>query len=303
MCPSGSRPFALDKSLLHWINDGLMAIFFFLVGLEIKRELVVGELSTAQAGGAAGHRRARRHDRAGADLRRASTGATPVALRGWAIPGRHRHRLRRRRAGAAGRSRIPPPLKIFLLALAIIDDLGAIIIIAFFYTSHAVVRRARAWPASASPPWSLLNRRGVTAHLALRADRHLHLGVRHGIGRARHAGRRRHRARRTARRRRRDIRRARWSGWSWRIGPWVRFGVLPLFAFANAGVSLAGITLAHVTSADPHGHRARSSHRQADRHLRLLVRRHPHAARRHRRKARRGRRSSASPSSAASASP
>ena len=72
--PVGARTFALDKSLLHWINDGLMAIFFFLVGLEIKRELVVGELSTAQAGFAARDRRARRHDRAGADLRRHQLG-------------------------------------------------------------------------------------------------------------------------------------------------------------------------------------------------------------------------------------
>ena len=100
--PLGVAPLVLDKSLLHWINDGLMAIFFFLVGLEIKRELVVGELSTAQAGGAAGHRRGRRHARPGADLRRHQLGRSDRLAR-LGHSGRHRHRLRRRRAGPAGR--------------------------------------------------------------------------------------------------------------------------------------------------------------------------------------------------------
>ena len=90
----------LDKSLLHWINDGLMAIFFFLVGLEIKRELVVGELSTAK--------------QAALPVIAALGGMIVPALIyagiNWGDPrrparlghsGRHRHRLRRRRAGAA----------------------------------------------------------------------------------------------------------------------------------------------------------------------------------------------------------
>src|SRR5680860_505810 len=83
--PLGIAPFALDKSLLHWINDGLMAIFFFLVGLEIKRELVVGELSTtkqaalpvvAALGGMI----------VPAVIYAALNWGDPIALRGWAIP-------------------------------------------------------------------------------------------------------------------------------------------------------------------------------------------------------------------------
>ena len=133
--PVGVRvgPLALDKPLLLWINDGLMAIFFFLVGLEIKRELLRGELSTfgqaalpavAAIGGMA----------VPALIYVAINWGNPAALRGWAIP--------------------PPPtslspsacsrcsdahsasLKIFLLALAIIDDLGAIL------SHRAVLHRA-----------------------------------------------------------------------------------------------------------------------------------------------------------------
>ena len=142
-CRSASAPLVLDKSLLHWINDGLMAIFFFLVGLEIKRELVVGELSTREAGRAARHRRARRHGRAGADLHRASTGATPIALRGWAIPAATDIAFAVGVLALLG-PRIPPALKMFLLALAIIDDLGAIIIIAVLLHGRSVARRAGA---------------------------------------------------------------------------------------------------------------------------------------------------------------
>ena len=191
--PVGLAPFALDKSLLHWINDGLMAIFFFLVGLEIKRELVIGELSTAKQaslpviaalGGMI----------VPALIYVAINWGDAVALRGWAIPAATDIAFAVGVLALIG-SRIPAPLKIFLLALAIIDDLGAILIIAFFYTSQlsfaalALAGVGLAALAAAQSP-----RRHCD--LALRADRHLHLGVRHGIGRARNARRGRDRARR-----------------------------------------------------------------------------------------------------------
>ena len=85
--PLGLPPLLLDKSLLHWINDGLMAIFFFLVGLEIKRELVVGALSTRKHGGAAGHRRAFGGMVVPALIyARHQLGRRRSRLRGWAIP-------------------------------------------------------------------------------------------------------------------------------------------------------------------------------------------------------------------------
>ena len=126
-------PWALEKSLHHWINDGLMALFFFVVGLEIKREVLVGELS---------------------DLRQA---ALPIVaavggmlipaliyaainfdgegIGGWGIP------MATDIAFAVGclallGSRIPKALLTFLVALAIVDDLGAVLVIAFFYTDQ-----------------------------------------------------------------------------------------------------------------------------------------------------------------------
>jgi NhaA family Na+:H+ antiporter len=125
----------ISKSLLHWVNDGLMALFFFAVGLEIKRELLVGELSTARkaifpviaaAGGML----------VPAAIFAAFNRGTPSAA-GWGIP------MATDIAFALGAvaifgSRLPIGLRIFLAAFAIADDLGAVLVIALFYTSEIV---------------------------------------------------------------------------------------------------------------------------------------------------------------------
>ena len=124
----------LEKSLLHWINDGLMAVFFLFIGLEIKREVLEGNLSTpahaalplvAAVGGMAGP----------SIIYLSVAWGDAIALRGWAIPAATDIAFALGILALLG-SRVPASLKVFLSAVAVIDDLGAIVIIALFYTDQ-----------------------------------------------------------------------------------------------------------------------------------------------------------------------
>lgn len=125
---------AIDKPLILWINDGLMVFFFLLIALELKREILEGQLSTAKSfatpafaalGGMA----------VPALIYASFNGGDPVAMRGWAIPIATDTVLALTVLVLLG-TRVPTSLKVFLTALAIFDDLGAILVIALFYTER-----------------------------------------------------------------------------------------------------------------------------------------------------------------------
>ncbi|MEJ5221141.1 MAG: Na+/H+ antiporter NhaA, partial [Tepidiforma sp.] len=151
--------FEIHQHLGHAVNDGLMVLFFFVVGLEIKRELVSGELSSprrailpvaAALGGMLGP----------ALIYTAFNAGTETA-HGWGIP------MATDIAFAVGvltllGKRVPPPLKVFLLALAVADDLGGIIVIAVFYT-ESLSLEALGWAAALLALMFILNRGGVRA--------------------------------------------------------------------------------------------------------------------------------------------
>lgn len=237
----------ISKNLLLWINDAMMALFFLLIGLEVKRELMVGELASrdkaifpviAALGGMA----------LPALIFLGFNHGDEIARNGWAIPTATDIAFALGVLALLG-SRVPAALKVFLMALAIIDDLGAIVIIALFYTSglsvlslgvaagaivvlallnYFNVRKISIYILVGIVLWTAVLKSGVHATLAgVIVGFFIPLEKREGHSPAEHLA----------------------HG----LMPWVNWLILPLFAFANAGISLAGITLGDVLSPEPSG--------------------------------------------------
>ncbi|MEY4376029.1 MAG: Na(+)/H(+) antiporter NhaA [Pseudomonadota bacterium] len=232
----GWAPLVLEKTFLHWINDGLMAVFFLLVGLEMKRELVEGELAGA------GRARLPLVAALGGMLVPAVLYAwvnsgSPTTLQGWPIPAATDIAFTLGVLAIVG-TRVPPSVRAFLLGLAIIDDLGAIVLIAILFTADLSLI-ALGLGTLCAGALLVLNRYGVTRLLpyllcgvllwlcVLKSGVHATLaGVFTGmVVPLRGDGRTPARALEHA------------------LHPWVTFGILPVFALANAGVPLSGMNL------------------------------------------------------------
>jgi NhaA family Na+:H+ antiporter len=230
--------FEIAKPLLLWINDGLMAIFFFLIGLEIKRELLAGELSepsrvvlpvVAAIGGMA----------VPAVIYSAINWGDPVAMKGWAIPSATDIAFALGVLALLG-SRVPSSLKLFLMTLAIIDDLGAIVIIAIFYTADLSVSSLMV-AVAALMVLTLLNRLGVISlapyllvgmvcwAAVLKSGVHATLaGVLVAFF--------------IPYKKLPDEHETQLERLEHDLHPAVAFGILPLFAFANTGISFDGLS-------------------------------------------------------------
>ena len=246
--------FEIAKPLLLWVNDGLMAVFFFLVGMELKREVVEGHLSSlrsaslpafAAVGGMLGP----------AAFYAALNFGDPMAMGGWAIPTATDIAFALGVLSLLG-DRVPTTLKAFLLSVAIFDDLGAIVVIALFYTSDLSlmslvvagclivvlgclnrfgVRRPAAYFLVGVPLWIAVLKSGVHATLA-------------GVVLAMFIPIHPPRASRSSAAVESPLHRLEHT-----LHPWVAFGVLPVFAFFNAGVSMAGLSVADALHPVPMG--------------------------------------------------
>ncbi|ENO8416671.1 Na+/H+ antiporter NhaA [Vibrio mimicus] len=240
--------YVFGMSISHWINDGLMAVFFLLIGLEVKRELLEGALKSretaifpaiAAVGGML----------APALIYVMFNFNDPAAIQGWAIPAATDIAFALGIMALLGK-RVPVSLKVFLLALAIIDDLGVVVIIALFYSSDLStialtvgfimtgvlfmlnakhVTKLSVYLIAGLILWIAVLKSGVHATLAgvvigfaipLKGNKGEHSPLKH----LEHA-----------------------------LHPYVAFGILPLFAFANAGISLQGVSIDGLTSMLPLG--------------------------------------------------
>ena len=244
----GVNSFGIKLSVLHWINDALMAIFFFFVTLEIKREFLQGELSNIKQAllpiiGAVGGMLVPALFYVFINYGDSET------IRGWAIPSATDIAFSLGVLSLLG-SRVPISLKVFLTALAIIDDLGAIVIIALFYSGDLSVKYLslmllafilllilNKFNVKKFLPylivglflWEFTHQSGIHAtiagvllactipHRKKDKDFSLLIKLEHGIS------------------------------------PYVAFGIMPIFAFANAGVSLEGLTFASLLNKVPLG--------------------------------------------------
>lgn len=244
----GINEFGLKLSIIHWINDALMAIFFFFVTLEIKREFLQGELSNIKQAllpiiGAVGGMLVPALIYVFINFNDSET------LNGWAIPSATDIAFSLGVLSLLGK-RVPLSLKVFLTALAIIDDLGAIVIIALFYSGDLSfkylslmlvafiillflnkfnIKKFLPYLIVGLFLWDFTHNSGIHATIAgvllamtiphrnKEKDYSLLLKVEHGIS------------------------------------PYVAFGIMPLFAFANAGVSLDGLSLSSLLDKVPLG--------------------------------------------------
>ncbi len=244
----GINNIGLKLSVLHWINDALMAIFFFFVTLEIKREFIQGELSNMKQAmlpiiGAVGGMLVP------ALIYVAINFNDPSTLNGWAIPSATDIAFSLGVLSLLG-SRVPLSLKVFLTALAIIDDLGAILIIAIFYSGDLNIKylslmlvtfivllilnkfnikRFLPYLIVGILLWDFTHNSGIHATIA---GVLLAMAIPH-------------------RKKEKDF--SLLIKLEHAISPYVAFGIMPLFAFANAGVSLEGLSFSSLLDKVPLG--------------------------------------------------